>query len=204
MTIFNLEQFYRDRVTQHGLGVRSLDWGSEQSQRIRFEVLAGVTSNLAGQSVLDVGCGLADLHGFFVAKGIPVKYTGYDLMPEMLEAAARKYPGVCLRRVNICELADPAPEFDYVFASGLFGLLVENNEAFVRTAIQRLYALCRRGLSFNMLSAYAAKHAEGRYYARPEEVFAYCRSLCPAVVLRHEYLPNDFTLYLYKDLIQAP
>jgi hypothetical protein len=39
----------------------------------------------------------------------------------------------------------------------------------------------------------------GEFYADPVEIVRFCRSLTPWVVLRHDYLAHDFTVYLYRD-----
>src|SRR5688572_31025014 len=54
---------YDALVARHGLSHKALDWGSRDSQELRFSVLAAI-ADLRGCSVLDVGCGLADFCAF--------------------------------------------------------------------------------------------------------------------------------------------
>lgn len=66
--------------------VRSLSWGSDNSQQERFRVLAEI-ADLEGCSILDAGCGLGDLYRFLKKKVIDFQYTGYDLNANMVKAA---------------------------------------------------------------------------------------------------------------------
>src|SRR3954447_15191682 len=56
--------FYRD-------GFGSLLWASPETQAVRFEAIQRL-AHLDGKSVLDVGCGRADLYDFLHARGIQV------------------------------------------------------------------------------------------------------------------------------------
>ena len=75
--------FFRVHVRLYGNDWRALGWQSRGTQFRRFAVLAEIGS-LAQTSVLDVGCGLGDLYGYLCTQNIWVTYTGYDLVPEMV------------------------------------------------------------------------------------------------------------------------
>ena len=76
-----------------------------------FDVLlsGGVTS---GESVLDVGCGFADLYHYMRSKGVKVDYTGIDLSPDMIEAAKGKTPEVNLFQGDLFDFEPPAKSYD--------------------------------------------------------------------------------------------
>jgi hypothetical protein len=50
-----------------------------------------------------------------------------------------------------------------------------------------------------MLSKYVNYEEEHLNYFSPEEMLSYAKSLTRFVILRHDYLPFDFTLFLYKE-----
>ena len=51
---------YNDRYNEFGNDVRTVGWGSQQDQILRFEVLfRGFDPR--GKTILDIGCGLGDL-----------------------------------------------------------------------------------------------------------------------------------------------
>jgi hypothetical protein len=53
-------------------------------------------------------------------------------------------------------------------------------------------------LAFNSLSNWANDQEANEFYADPVQVLNFCRELTPWVVLRHDYHPRDFTVYMYK------
>ena len=52
-----------------------------------------------------------------------------------------------------------------------------------------------------MLAKFPGKFQGGEevQYSDPSQVFRFCKSLSEWVVLRHDYLPHDFTIYMYKN-----
>jgi hypothetical protein len=68
----------------------------------------------------------------------------------------------------------------------------------MRRLVSEMFRRCRRGVVFNSLSTWASVQEQGEYYADPLEVVAWCRELSPWVVLRHDYLPHDFTVFVAR------
>src|SRR5262245_18456396 len=94
--------YFTRLVERHGTDPRALDWGSRESQRLRFAVLAGV-GPLGGASVLDVGCGQGDLLDWLRESGIDAQYAGVDITPPMVEVARRRFPGASFEVRNLLE-----------------------------------------------------------------------------------------------------
>jgi SAM-dependent methyltransferase len=188
-------RYFDRRLDAHGVAVQAVDWGSEGSQRMRFEVLAGI-GPLGGARVLDAGCGLGDLWAFLRSVSPSVDYEGWDVNPRMIAAATERFPDARFRAVDAGSGVDLDQQFDWVVASGLFYL---RDEAFFSTTVRRLFARCRRGLAFNTLSAWADRRTPGEFYAEPDRVLDVCRTLSRRLTLRHDYLPHDFTVYVYRD-----
>jgi SAM-dependent methyltransferase len=190
-------EFYERNVDQYGDSFGAVGWGSRESQRRRFHVLAEI-ANLRGAAILDIGCGLGDFYGYLREHGIDMQYAGYDLSPKMIGAARAKFPGVPFETKDIlAEKVEVA--FDYVFASGTFNLRVKDSDRGLKAMISRMYEIARRGVGFNVMSTYADYFNEAEYYARPEALFTFCMSLTHRVVLRHDYMPHDFTIWMYRE-----
>lgn len=189
-------RYFDQRLDAYGVDVRAVDWGSEASQALRFRVLCAV-GDLDGRRVLDVGSGLGDLCRYLGAHHPTAVYEGCDVNPRMVAAARARFPaGRFLVADPLGEARALRPPYDWVLASGLFYL---RDEAFMEAMVRRLFDLCARGLAFNTLSAWAARREPGELHAEPARVLALARALAPRLVLRHDYLPNDFTVYLYRD-----
>jgi SAM-dependent methyltransferase len=188
-------RYYDALVSRYGHDPRACDYGRAESQAIKFAVLSEVMP-LDGKRVLDVGCGFADYAGYLFARFRDCIYEGMDLSPAMVAAARRLHPELPIRQANILE-QDPG-DFDVVTANGIFYLLGGEAPTLMRELIARMYASAREAVAFNSLSAWAPDQERGEYYADPAEVLNYCRTLTPWVVLRHDYHPRDFTVYLYR------
>jgi SAM-dependent methyltransferase len=185
-------------LAQYGENVKAVGWGSLESQRVRFQALSEI-GELAGRSVLDVGCGLGDFYGFLREKTHLKDYLGMDINDNMIALARRKYPEA---KFEVKDIVEDSPDgaFDYVLASGIFGLKVPRWRGIMERIVSRMYELSRIGTGVNFLSKYTTgENDPSSYYADPAEILDFiCRHLSPRVVLRHDYKPNDFTLYIYK------
>lgn len=186
-------RYFDERLDAYGPCVHAVDWVSEGSQLVRFRALTAIGS-LDGASVLDVGAGLGDLAGFLETHHPTARYEGCDVNPRMVEHARRRYPRA---RFFVADplAGDVDGTWDWIVASGIFHL---RDEEFLRAMAATLFARARRGVALNMLSAWAPVQDGGQYYADAAAVLAWCRTLTSRVVLRHDYLPHDFTVYLYR------
>lgn len=191
-----ISAFYDDLVERHGHVPRACDYGSPDSQRAKFKVLSEV-ADLAGMRALDVGCGFADFARYLRPRFSSVEYVGVDVSRRMIEEGRRLEPALDLRLGNIMDMAF-TETFDLVTANGIFYLLGEDAPRLMHEMIQRMFALARVAVAFNSLSTWARDPEPQEFHADPLEVLAFCRELTPWCVLRHDYHPRDFTIYLYK------
>ena len=191
-------RWYEENVRRFGYGFRSLGFGQKKSQQKRFEAVLA-HAPLQGRTVLDAGCGFGDLLPFLLDRGVRPRYSGIDICPPMIERCQRRFPASA-RRFAISDVLDyrPKERYDHVIASGLFGLDVPGAAERVRPTIELLFDWCRVGLVVNFLSKRTRQPARSRLYLDPGEMLRWALRLTPAVRLDHSYLPNDFTLHLYR------
>ncbi len=175
------------------------DWGGPGSQRARFRVLAAV-GDLAGRSVLDVGCGLGALSEWFAETGLEVDYTGIDLCPDIVAAARVRSPR---GRFEVRDLlADlPSERWDWVLSSGIFNRVYEDNHGFVERMLGAIFASCRLGIAANFITTWADPGSIGpeTFQVEPAWLLGRARALSRRVAFRHDYLPHDGTIYVYRD-----
>lgn len=192
-------QRYQQLFNEHGISHKTLDWGSQEGQHLRFKILSEI-GNLNGKSILDVGCGLGDFHGWLVDHNIKADYTGIDLTPALVEQARKSHPGLTFIQGSILdESVLVRRQFDFVFASGIFATYKVGANSWQEGAVARMWNLATEGVAFNTLSSWASDQDADEYYAEPGEVLNACRKLTRWVVLRHDYHPRDFTVYLLKE-----
>src|SRR5690606_1161311 len=201
-----VQAFYQAEVARHGLTFRGLGYNRRESQVRRFQVLAEV-GPLDGARLLDVGAGLGDFLLYLWQRGVECDYTGLDICEHLTRAAQRRFADAPSTRPrfmvgDILEHREPPaaqPPYDVVVSSGVFGLKAAGNAERVAPTLERMFSLCRRAVAVNFLSARAAHQAERSEYLEPTAVLHAALRITPAVTLRHDYLPNDFTLYLYRE-----
>jgi len=190
-------------LSRHGRSHASLEWNSRESQERRFAVMleAGLRS---GDTLLDVGCGTGDFVDWLARHDLDLGYCGLDLTPAMVEHARARFPALAF--VQGCLLSETPPplpraRFDWVVASGIFAHRRDTPEAYMRAMILAMLARADRGVVVNSLSM-KAPHAYRwtLFHAEPNDVLAWARAQEGVVkaVLREDYDPNDFSLYLFK------
>lgn len=191
-------RWYEDKVRRYGFDHRGLGFRNRSSQEKRFEAMLAL-GDFAGHSLLDVGCGFGDFLAFLVERDVHPLYHGLDVCEPMIERCQERFPAGA-GRFLVGDVLDHEPDqpYDYVVASGLFGLDSPGARERIVPTLERMYAWCRVGISVNFLSTRYPKPVEGRIYVEPEKALAAALALTPAVRLDHNYLPNDFTLHLYK------
>jgi len=78
---------------------------------------------------------------YFRQRGIPVDCTGVDIVDDF---------GVCCQKASghtLCKLVDALPNtYEYIFISGAFNNLIEDNRKFYRETIQQLFPKVCQGL----------------------------------------------------------
>ncbi|MCS5707802.1 class I SAM-dependent methyltransferase [Candidatus Berkiella cookevillensis] len=171
---------------------RGVKWASAESQRIRFEVLCEIAENFFKSSILDVGCGLGHLIDYLQSNQFSGVYKGIDTVDQMVLQAKKRYPLFNFETNDLDAMKDVA--YDYVIASGIFTFV---NWSSMQNTIEKLFLCSKKGVAFNSLSALSIEKESEIFYPDPIKVFEFCKKITSNVVLRQDYMPHDFTIYLY-------
>lgn len=191
-----IARYYNELVDRYGHDPRACDASSSASLEIRYNVLAGVC-DLSGLSVLEVGCGFGDLGVHLRARFPGIRYTGVDLSPRMIEEARRCHPGLEFSCGDLMAMPDGA-KYDVVLAQGIFYLLREDADVRTKAMIEKMFALAGKAMAFSAISSWTTRKTPGEHYLDPATLLETCRTLTSKVVLRHDHLPNDVAVYLYR------
>jgi SAM-dependent methyltransferase len=192
-------RYYETKLQEHGISPRGVDWNSTESQETRFRQLARLLEDEPAASVLDYGCGFGALAAYLRTRGHRGTYIGFDISPEMIDAATR-----FLQTQAGCWFTsdrDTVTKADYVLASGLFNVKLqapdESWREYVRTLIEDMRTLSVRGFGFNVLTIHCDpdRRRSDLYYADPVEYFEHCRRrYSREVALLHDYGLYEFTI----------
>jgi SAM-dependent methyltransferase len=189
-------RYHRHRLQTYGAGgPQALGWNGTTGQYARFEALTRI-GDLAQCSVLDAGCGYADLYPYLRQRYAGVRYYGIEQVPELLEVAQARYPdaeGISLRSGDF--LREVLPPTDYVLASGALNYR-QRDPRFIYQAIETLYGSCQLGLGFNLLSWEPAGGGPLASYD-PATILSFCHELAPRAELLEGYWEGDFTVFVY-------
>ena len=175
--------------------VKNLGWADVHSQQIRFEILSQL-ADFEQCSVLDAGCGIADLCGYLKNKFPTCRYYGIEQIPAFVMQALSVYGNmtdVVFYQGDV-ETAS-LPIFDYTLASGLLNYR-NSNPLYAFEMIHKLYNGSRLGIAFNMLSKEPANNTLITAYDK-NMIFSFCKTLTPNCSLHDGYLENDYTIFMY-------
>lgn len=187
---------YNERLKKYGYNPQTLGW-FEGRQPLRFTILSEI-GDFNNCSVLDVGCGFGDLYGFLTKKFHDVQYTGIDINPRLIAIARTIYPGIHVMVKDFHE-AVLDTQFDWVVSSGVFNDYASENIPFVQEMVKKMFVMCTKGVAVDFMSNYAGLKGKNTCYTVPEELFAFCKTLSKRIVLRHDYMPFEFCVYIYKN-----
>jgi SAM-dependent methyltransferase len=194
---------YEARLREFGPTAQGMDWKDEASQSLRFRTLcAGF--DLAGRRILEVGAGAGHLYDYLRAHGIEADYTGLDASAEMVAAARARHPDVRFECGDLSAgTTDGDEAFDVVLCSGVFHVKLDAPEAewetFVHGMLRAMYARCREGIGFNLMSDQVDYRSPDLFYADPARFLDFCRGeLSRYVTLRHDYPLYEFTVHVHR------
>jgi SAM-dependent methyltransferase len=200
-----MNEQYTEWLQQHGAdSPNGVGWHDGAMQVLRFDVLALVMEGDEPVTVADFGCGTGALFDRLAARAEPPPlggYTGYDILPAMVEAARGRHDDPRAR----FEVGSAVTEdHDYVLSSGAFtirpGLEDEVWEAHLREVIAGLWSHARRGLAFNLMVRTSKPTTEGMYAGDPEGWAVWCSQNLPGarVALRMGPPLPDFTVLVRR------
>ena len=195
--------YYENKLRPHGSTPAGVDWNSQESQELRFALLAHLWREKADASILDYGCGYGALADYLRARGHRGAYVGYDVSAAMAQAAHARL--VSLTGCTVTARREDLAPADFAVASGVFNVKQDASEdawrAYIWETVADLAALGTRGFAFNALTLYsdADKRRPDLFYADPLELFDRCkRTYSRFVTLLHDYPLYEFTIIVRR------
>jgi SAM-dependent methyltransferase len=191
-------ELYNERYARLGRDIKTVGWGSEESQALRFDVLfRGLDPK--GKTVLDVGCGLGDLIPYLEQRtGGDFAYIGIDVADKLVEAASNNYQGENYRFMCGEVFSPELPTVDISVLSGALSFNVDGMEAYAHDVMNHMFALSRECASLNFLTKYVDFEVDKNQHYQPETVFSWAKMLSDKVNLIHDYPLYEFTVHILR------
>lgn len=191
------------RFEQYGDDIKTVGWGDESSQQLRFDVLfRGLDPK--GKKILDVGCGLAGLIPFLEqCTNGDFQYIGIDVAEKLISHARTIYgsEGVEFYVGDILSLN--LPNVDISVLSGALSFKVDNIEAYAFETMNRMFELSQEAACLNYLSKYVDYELGKNQHYQPELIFSDAMKITDRVNLYHDYPLHEFTVQLISPDFQV-
>jgi len=198
---------HRHVFAEYGATPKGVDWGVDEADHaMRLDrmlaVVHGFEDSRPTPSVLDVGCGFGSLLDRATERGMAIALTGIDLVEEMIAIARQRHPDATWINGSVFDQPD-SPQYDFVVNSGVLTqrlhASISEMETFSKAMIRKMYAMCRVGVAFNMMSSYVNFTSPNLFYKSPIELLTWImEELSPKVRLDHAYRLFDYTVYVYR------
>ena len=195
-----IKGMYVEALQRHGDSPASLLTPKGRSH-LRFRAIKEQV-NKNGLKILDYGCGLGYLYDDLSKTKFSFEYTGIDMVPQFIDSCKSKYPKACF------DVIDPTRpicgEYDIVFASGVFNLMTHESEMiskeYALKRIEYLFSLTNDILVCDFLSSLVDfKQSKAQHFS-PSEIVEFCSNkLSRRFQLRHDLLPYEMTLIVWKN-----
>jgi SAM-dependent methyltransferase len=176
----------------------SLLWATPQTQAARFDAICRL-EKLHDRTVLDAGCGRADLLDYLAARNItPADYIGIEAVGELVAVAQKKQrPHARIMEADFVE--KPASLFVGAEVVVISGALNTLDTPTFYTTIRRAFDAAAEALVFNFLDSPSLAAASYLTWHTREEVVDFARSLSREVRVLSDYLDGDSTIAIRKE-----
>ncbi len=201
-----INDFYREKLTLHGVGAKGVGWKDSAAQEVRFLQLIRIIQPDETFSINDIGCGTGDLIRLLASRfGSLYSYAGYDSLEEMIVQARLQFAKQNSVRFLTITDYDQVELADYSVASGIFNVRNHISDSdwnkYILETITTLSRSSRKGFAFNALTRYSdqEKIVPELFYSDPLYLFDYCKKhFSQNVALLHDYGIHDFTILVRK------
>jgi SAM-dependent methyltransferase len=197
-----MKNHHTEVFKRHGCTPEGVDWGPQEDRFwLRHRNFLRLMEHETSCSLLDVGCG----YGAFLdaPTAVRIEYTGLDIVEEAARQGQLRHPEATFLSGDFLDYPFEAERFDYVICNGIFTqkltASLPDMDAYTKAMIRKMFAVCRRGIAFNMMTSYVNYMAANLFYKSPAETLSWTMSeLSPHVRLDHSYPLYEFMVYSFK------
>jgi SAM-dependent methyltransferase len=192
--------YYDELLKKHG--VKSSALGCPKGrQELRFKNIDKLF--FSGCTVLDYGCGFADLNRYLKKKFSKDKFTysGCDIMPKFLDISKKLYP-----EVNFFDLRSEKidQKFDITAAFGVFNFLYtkdkDNHFEIVKTKLKDIFSITNKYLLVDFQTEFVDYKQNDSYHQNIDTLVDFIGNyMSRRFEIIHSYLPYEYSVIIYKE-----
>lgn len=190
------EQYWNNKSATAKTLIDSVEQ-NKRPQKMRYESFIRA-HDLDNRSVLDVGCGTGDLYNHFIRRGLETRYSGTDISENMINICQQRFPGQDFRHIDAIEI-DVENKYDYVVSFGIHNIKVNNAWEILQAYTKKQYDLCSIAAHISILTDRYSGFDPHIQSWSAERLLTFSLGITPYVEIRHSYLPNDFSVTLYRE-----
>lgn len=200
-------EHYRDNYQKYGANNEGSLGYTKNKQEVRFKQLLRFLKPNPEESLLDIGCGFADLYGYLKKnpKYDNIDYWGIDIMKEFIDIATQNYPKKAdqLMCKDFAEIKEEQ-NFDYCIVSGTFNYKIFESESeqyeFINKMIEKALNMCNIGIAFDFLSDKVDyTTSEEDFHSSPEKILSLAYNFSRNVILDNSAMPFEFCITIFKN-----
>jgi hypothetical protein len=200
----NQRRIYSEEFAKHGATPKGIFWNDVETQYLRFErLIRNIKPFIEGSTIHDVGSGICDLHKFLTINNIQHKYSGTEIVTDMIDYSLTQYPKIKLFNRDLLSADDNIEKYDFVVLSGTLNLKDPENtkgwKEYCFKLLDKMFFMANKAIVFNFLTSYNTFSKPELMYFKPGEMLDYCiTKMSRFSILDHGYPLYETTITVYK------
>ena len=195
------KEHHDETFQNHGPTPKGVDWNDPNELNIRYKRLLAVYDSdlisVNSPTILDVGCGWGGLKLFMDnnPKYSSFSYQGIDIVPSMVEYAQKNIDNDAFYCADFLDESQDT-QFDYVVCNAIMTQKLDYSipemKIFCKQIVSKMFKICKRGISFTLMSDRVNFKASNLYYCNPLETLHYMlEEISCRVIIDHGYSSLD-------------
>lgn len=197
-----MSQFYDNLVDSYGLNMKSLHGKdatyTKHSQDMKFNIVSKYINEQ--DSVLDIGCGIADLNYFLLKKKWKGNYEGIDISPKMVQMSNKRLEQRLVKCIDIVE-EEYKKNHDVVVSISTLQHrpLFEDQDEYIKKIVKKMFSICNKYVVFDVFSDKFVDYInEENLYVSPVSFLDFLYTITPNIDFFNSYNKYQIMFVLKK------
>tara|TARA_B100000780_G_C21096525_1_gene442282 strand:- start:161 stop:769 length:609 start_codon:yes stop_codon:yes gene_type:complete len=197
--IQKLKNFYNNRYDLYGNDIKTVGWGDEQSQNLRFDMLFK-DIDITNKIVLDIGCGFGDLIPYLDNRfSSDYQYIGVDIAEKIISEAKKNFSKKNRNFITGDLLTLEIPNVDIAILSGALSFKREGIEKYAINTIDKMYKLSNEVACLNFMTTKCDYQLEKNQHYNPKKIYSHAKKCSSNVLLNEDYPLYEFTIQIFRE-----